>query len=43
VRIVELHFLAEPWRRVAFVAIAFAIAWIVSRLSQQLAERIVRR
>jgi moderate conductance mechanosensitive channel len=43
VRIVELHFLAEPWRRVAFVAIAFAFAWVVSRLSQRVAERIVRR
>lgn len=43
VRIVELHFLAEPWRRVAFVAIAFALAWLASRVSQQLAERIVRR
>jgi small conductance mechanosensitive channel len=43
VRIVELHFLAEPWRKAAFVAIAFVLAWIVSRLSQRLAERIVRR
>ena len=42
-RIVELHFLAEPWRRAAFVAIAFVLAWIASRLSQRLAERIVRR
>ena len=39
-RIVELHFLAEPWRRAAFVAIAFVLAWIASRLSQRLAERI---
>ena len=42
-RIVELHFLAEPWRRAAFVAIAFVLAWIASRLSQRMAERIVRR
>jgi hypothetical protein len=43
VRIVELQFLAEPWRTAAFVAIAFALAWVVSRLSQRMAERIVRR
>jgi hypothetical protein len=43
VRIVELHFLAGPWRRAAFVALGFALAWITSRLSQRLAERIVRR
>jgi hypothetical protein len=43
VRIVELHFLAGPWRKAAFVALGFALAWITSRLSQRLAERIVRR
>jgi hypothetical protein len=43
VRIIELDLLAEPWRRAAFVAIAFGLAWIASRLSQRLAERIVRR
>jgi hypothetical protein len=43
VRIVELHFVAEPWRRAAFVAIAFLLAWIVSRLSKRMAEHIVRR
>ena len=42
-RILELEFIAEPWRKVVYVAIAFALAWIVSRLSQRLAERIVRR
>lgn len=42
-RIVELHFVAEPWRRAAFVAIAFLLAWIVSRLSKRMAEHIVRR
>jgi small conductance mechanosensitive channel len=43
VRFVELHFLAEPWRRVAFAAIGFVLAWLVSRLSTRVAERIVRR
>jgi moderate conductance mechanosensitive channel len=43
VRTAELHFLAEPWRRAAFVAIAFLLAWVISRLSKQVAERIVRR
>jgi hypothetical protein len=43
VRIVELEFLPEPWRTVAYVAIAFALAWIVSRVSQRLAETLVGR
>jgi small conductance mechanosensitive channel len=43
VRTAELHFLAEPWRSVAYVAIVFALAWVVSRLSKRFAERIVRR
>jgi hypothetical protein len=30
-------------RKAAFVALGFALAWITSRLSQRLAERIVRR
>jgi small conductance mechanosensitive channel len=42
-RILELEFIAEPWRKVVYVAIAFGLAWVVSRLSQRLAERIVRR
>lgn len=42
-RIVELNFFAEPWRRAAYVAIAFVLAWVVSRLSSRMAERIVRR
>jgi small conductance mechanosensitive channel len=43
VRFVELNFLAEPWRRAAYVAIAFVLALVVSRLSSRMAERIVRR
>jgi moderate conductance mechanosensitive channel len=43
VRIVQLHFLPEPWRVFAFMAIAFALAWIVSRISQRLAETLVGR
>jgi hypothetical protein len=43
VRIVELNFLAEPWRRAAYVAIAFVLAWVVSRSSSRMAERFVRR
>jgi hypothetical protein len=43
VRIVELHFLDQPWRRAAFVAAAFVLAWVVSRLSKRFAERVVRR
>jgi small conductance mechanosensitive channel len=43
VRFVELNFLAEPWRRAAYVAIAFVLAWVVSRLSSRMAERVVRR
>ncbi|MDX6630483.1 MAG: moderate conductance mechanosensitive channel [Gaiellales bacterium] len=42
-RFVELNFLAEPWRRAAYVAIAFVLAWVVSRLSSRMAERVVRR
>jgi hypothetical protein len=43
VRIAELQFIAEPWRRAAFVAIAFVLAWIVSRLSKRVAEYLVGR
>jgi small conductance mechanosensitive channel len=43
VRIVQLHFVPEPWRIVAFIAIAFVLAWIVSRLSKRLAESAVGR
>ncbi len=42
-RIVQLHFIAEPWRIVAYVAIAFVLAWILSRVSQRLAETLVGR
>ena len=42
-RIIELEFLPEPWRTVAYIAIAFALAWIVSRVSQRLAETLVGR
>jgi small conductance mechanosensitive channel len=43
VRILELHFVAEPWRKLVYIALAFALAWMVSRGSKHLAERIVRR
>jgi small conductance mechanosensitive channel len=43
VRIVQLHFVPEPWRIVVFIAIAYVLAWIVSRASQRLAERLVGR
>jgi small-conductance mechanosensitive channel len=43
VRIVQLHFVPAPWREVAFIAIAFALAWIASRLSKRLAESAVGR
>ena len=42
-RIVQLQFLPEPWRIVAYIAIAFALAWIVSRASKRLAESLVGR
>ena len=42
-RIAEFHFVPDPWRIVAFVAIAFAVAWILSRASKRLAERAVSR
>lgn len=41
--VVELHFISEPWRTVAFSVIAFVAAYVVSRLSKQLAEWIVAR
>jgi small conductance mechanosensitive channel len=43
VRIVQLHFIPEPWRIGAFIAIAYALAWVVSRASQRLAESLVAR
>jgi small-conductance mechanosensitive channel len=43
VRIVQLDFLPVPWRDAAFVAIAFVVAWVVSRASQRLAESLVGR
>lgn len=42
-RIVQLDFLPSPWRGAAFVAIAFILAWIVSRASKRLAESLVGR
>ena len=42
-RIVDLEFISEPWRDVVYVALAFVLAWIVSRLSKRMAERFVRR
>ena len=41
--VVQLHFISEPWRVVVFAVIAFVAAWIVSKTSKRLAERIVRR
>jgi moderate conductance mechanosensitive channel len=43
VRVVELHFIHEPWRIVAFSVLAFVAAWIVSQVSKQVAEWIVDR
>jgi moderate conductance mechanosensitive channel len=43
VRIAQLHFLPDPWRMIAFVAVAFVLAWVVSRTSKHLAERLVGR
>jgi moderate conductance mechanosensitive channel len=43
VHIVELHFIHEPWRIVAFSVLAFIAAWIVSQASKQLAEWFVDR
>jgi moderate conductance mechanosensitive channel len=43
VNVVELHFISEPWRTVTFSVIAFVAAYLVSRLSKQLAEWIVAR
>ena len=42
-RIAQLHFVPEPWRNVAFVAIAFVLAWVVSRASKRVAESLVGR
>ena len=42
-RIVQLDFVPEPWRIAALVAIAFVLAWIVSRASKRLAESLVGR
>ena len=40
---VELGFLPEPWQTVAVIAIAFVLAWILSRASKRLAEWLVGR
>ena len=42
-RIVELQFIDEPWRRAVAIAIAFVVAWVVSRLSTRVAEYLVGR
>jgi hypothetical protein len=39
----DLHDIPDPWRKFVFVAIAFLIAWIISRASQRLAEWLVSR
>jgi small conductance mechanosensitive channel len=43
VRFVQLHFVPEPWRIAVFVAIAFLLAWAVSRASKRVAESLVDR
>jgi hypothetical protein len=43
VQIVQLGFLPEPWRTVAFIAIAFVVAWLISLASKRLAEWLVGR
>jgi hypothetical protein len=43
VHVVQLHFIHQPWRIVAFAVLAFVAAWIVSQASQQLAEWLVDR
>jgi hypothetical protein len=40
---IELHFIHEPWRVAVYAALAFVAAWVVSKISKQLAEWIVRR
>jgi small conductance mechanosensitive channel len=40
---VALHAVPDPWRTIAFVAAAFALAWFASRLSRRVAEWIVAR
>lgn len=42
-RIIQLEFLSEPWRMVAYAAIVFVLAWIISRASKRLAEWMVGR
>jgi small conductance mechanosensitive channel len=43
VRIIQLRFLPDSWRMVAFIAIGVALAWIVSKLSKRVAEWLVGR
>jgi small-conductance mechanosensitive channel len=40
---IELNFISEPWRVAVYAVLAFVAAWVVSRLSKQVAEWIVRR
>jgi hypothetical protein len=40
---IELHFIHEPWRVALYAVLAFVAAWVISRISKQLAEWIVRR
>ncbi len=42
-RIIQLEFVSDPWRIAAYVAIAFVLAWVVSRASKRLAESVVDR
>ena len=39
----DLHDIPNPWRTLAFIAVAFLVAWIISRASQRLAEWLVGR
>jgi moderate conductance mechanosensitive channel len=39
----DLHDIPNPWRTFAFIAIAFLVAWLISRASKRLAEWLVGR
>jgi moderate conductance mechanosensitive channel len=40
---VRLDFLSDPWRTIAYIAIAFVVAWAISQVSKRLAEWLVNR
>jgi hypothetical protein len=43
VRVVELHFIHEPWRVFTFSVLAFLAAWALARVSKRLAGWLVAR